>query len=58
MTMLKKCLMLGALLVAAFIAYGYGFSHGLLLFIVFGMVLELTFWFAIFTQKNANSPNR
>ncbi len=51
--MLKKWLVLAAILLAALVSYGYGFSHGLLLFIVLGMVLEMGFWLGIFGKKTS-----
>lgn len=41
-----------ALLLAAFISYGYGFSTGAFIFIALGVIFEGAFWFKIFGYSN------
>ncbi|ATC86365.1 hypothetical protein P20429_0236 [Pseudoalteromonas sp. BSi20429] len=42
---------MAGLLLAALISYGYGFSQGIVIFVVLGVALELTFWFGVFGKK-------
>ncbi len=56
--MLKKWLILTLLLLAALVSYGYGFSEGLLLFIVLGMALEMSFWLGIFGKKKSSAEHK
>ena len=51
MKILHKWIILAGLLLAALISYGYGFSQGIVIFIVLGVALELTFWFGVFDKK-------
>ena len=39
-----------ALLAAAVVSYGVGFTFGLALFVAAGVLLELAFWFGLFTR--------
>ena len=43
------------LLLAAVISYGYGFSQGVVILVVLGIALELTFWFGIFGKSTKTS---
>jgi hypothetical protein len=54
MKILYKWLILAGLFLAAFISYGYGFSHGVAIFVILGGALELTFWLGVFdkTQRS------
>lgn len=49
-----KWIIMAGLLLAAFISYGYGFSQGVVIFVVLGVTLEITFWFGVFgkTQRS------
>jgi hypothetical protein len=40
-----------ALLAAAIVSYGVGFTAGLGLFVAAGVILELAFWFGLFTRR-------
>ena len=51
MKILHKWVILAGLLLAALISYGYGFSQGIVIFVVLGVALELTFWFGVFGKK-------
>jgi len=54
MKIFHKWIILAVLLLAAFTSYGYGFSQGVGIFIVLGVILELAFWFGVFGKKHKN----
>lgn len=46
-----KWILLTALLFAALISYTYGFSHGVTIFMILGVILELGFWLGLFSKS-------
>jgi hypothetical protein len=51
MRIFYKGIILVVLLLAALASYDYGFSQGVVIFIVLGVMLELIFWLGIFAKK-------
>lgn len=51
MQTLYKWIVLTVLILAAMASYSYGFSEGVFLFVIVGVVFELSFWFRLFRKS-------
>jgi len=49
-----RWLVLAALLLAALISYGYGFSKDIIYLVALGLIFELAFWSGVFKKKKTN----
>ncbi len=52
MKITHKWIVLVTLLLAALISYAYGFSEGVAIFIVLGVIFELAFWIGAISKSH------
>jgi membrane protein implicated in regulation of membrane protease activity len=52
-----RWIILAVLILAAIACYSYGNSTGLFVFIVVGVIVELAFWFGVFSKKDNHSSS-
>lgn len=58
MNTLQKWLVLAVLLFAALSSYSVGFSSGAIVFVALGVILELAFWFGVFSKNSFSEESR